>query len=228
MCRRQTSADGRSFPSSGLSLAANEPEAPLSTEELIALIGVGAGLAGGLAGPYVSARFATARLERTLEADRRKDLVEQRRKLLDQGALLIVELEEALHSLLEQETDRGDSRESAWADLDKRFKRFGARLELWFDEGSEVVANFRQVLNEIQGRRSFVAGADRADKELQAAMLAEFEKTGRPEVQEQLDQLNKQRWERQKETANHIDEARRAYQRAARAYLAGDVHGNSA
>lgn len=198
----------------------------MTTEQTIAILGLVVALIGGLAGPYLSARFASARLSTTLEADRRKDLVAKRRELLDQGALLLVEFDDAL-ARLRQEAGDPELQAKNWDGFRKKMSRFRTRLELWFDEGSDVVDAFAQVLHEVERRGTSEAGRHQADNELRAMLtdpdqLAQMDEAGRAEAREHLADLDRRQGERMQDEAERVDRARHAYLRAARHYLAGD------
>ena len=183
-------------------------------------------MAGGVAA-YVTGRFEHARQQRTLEAELRKDLITQRRQLLNEGALLIVDVKETVNRLLNPTTKQ--EAEQEWESLAKKLSRFGARVDLWFDEGNEVAHSFKGALDELQGGQLFDVGRDRADDRLRAAMIEEVDsasdEAARSEAREKLAKLNQQQSKRRQEAEERVKRTLQAYQRAARDYLAGDVRG---
>lgn len=179
----------------------------------------------GLVGPALTVFFAAkrqateldaerARLEATLAADRRKAMIEVRRELLDAGAVLIVELEEALGALLET---RDTAEPHDWEAFVKKLFRFRARLRLWFDDSSEVVEAFTDLTNHMRTQHV----------ELQiAASSREFvdelaEKAG--EDDEHVIALRKEDAAKLEERAAAVENAQRRYLDAARDYIAGEA-----
>jgi hypothetical protein len=204
----------------------------VSTEEFIAILGLSVGGLVGVLGPIIAARSARKRqteqlmaererLDRTLAADRLKALIEERRKLLDRGALLLIEIDEAL-SRQTQSTLRGegastsDAAAQEWDECLKKLERFRVRLTLWFDEGSDVLTAFTGVLREVSRQRTEVAGRVGANDR-----LVELLGRDNPADSGDVARLVEARDELVREAAEQAHDARDSYVRAARAYLAG-------
>jgi hypothetical protein len=201
-------------------------------EVIVGIVAAVGALAGGLATPYVTGRFERTRQERALAAELRKDLIAQRRQLLDQGALLLVDVEETLQRLL-TEIDDQEAPARNWENLRKRLDRFDARVGLWFDEDAKVVSEFKKVVEGMQRVDVSSIGRDRADIGLRTVMIeqlqsGELKETDRSKMRENIakvDQRLEERRERREKARGQVDGTRRAFQRLAQVYLAGDVRG---
>jgi hypothetical protein len=202
----------------------------LSGEQLIAVLGLLVGGIAGFGGPLLTARYARERqekeladqrerLEITLAADRRKALIDERRKLLDEGAVLLVEADRALRNLL-LDRDVGEPKSSGdWDDFERTLGRFQARLALWFDEGSDVIESFARALHALVQQRTGVEGRLRALNR----MLDHLPDSDDPQLASKQTTLVEQRDSLIEEATARVSTERRAFVRAARVYLAGET-----
>lgn len=202
----------------------------MTTDQLIAILGITFGGVVGVVSPVYAARSADKlqsreltsqrdELELTLAADRLKTLIEERRKLLDEGALLLVDVDDGLDALRARDWKTTPEQSAEWDELVKKLTRFRARLTLWFDEGSEVITAFTGVLNDIGWYQSSFAGEVHADEEFRKILAEAPDRDGSDE----LAKMDRQLSEKKANAAKRVDAARLKYTRAARAYLAGEA-----
>lgn len=202
----------------------------MQPEVVAALLGAGIGgiLAGGSAvvTHLLDARSESARFEVTRRDQARATMVEERRKLLDSGAVLVFEFDVIAHrigpSAVGASAEASTTTEN-WDEFVVRLERFRTRLKLWFNTGPEdhdVVQAFGEVLRHVESLRGEVTGSLHNARMLLEALRQAGDPS--PEETQQLQALEARSAAMWAEATARVDSARARYYTVAHAYLAGD------
>jgi hypothetical protein len=208
--------------------------------EVLALVGavVGAVIAGifSVLTRYLDARSEKtrakaeqARFEATRRDQARATMVDERRRLLDSGAVLLFEFDVIAHHLGVSALARaGASAEASttthdWDEFVVRLERFRTRLRLWFNTGPadhKVVLAFAEVLHHVEQLRTDIASRLHANHTLIESLRQK--PVSSAETRQQMQVLEEQSAAIAAEARARVDAARARYYEVAHGYLAGD------
>lgn len=103
------------------------------------------------------------RLQAMLRADDERARRGAERAVLDRGAVLLTELR-AVVGAIKLDARGKPILTDPWRECAYQCSSFGARLSLWFDEGSEIVAAFEEIVRLVNGGTTWAAELRSGDR----------------------------------------------------------------